>query len=60
MSRLIRSALAFVTFSLTNASSSFALDFWQPQSVCYGQTVGGDDETLFHYDSRSFSVQQAV
>ncbi len=47
MTRLLHATLTFFTVSLNNASSAFALDFWQPPVACYGQAIGGHDQTLF-------------
>jgi len=48
--------LTFVSVSVKRVPSTVALDFWQPLPVCYGQTIGGDDEIIFQYRSPLFSV----
>lgn len=43
-----RSIPAIARTADAKAPSAFALYFWQPLIVCYGQAIGGDDETLFN------------
>ncbi len=58
MSRLIQSMVTFFTVTVSNASSSFALDFWQPLPACYGQVISGDDETLFNYQTLGVFISE--
>ncbi|WP_158514946.1 hypothetical protein [Nioella nitratireducens] len=59
MSRMIQSIVTFLSVTLSNASSSFALDFWQPLPACYGRVISGDDETLFHHQSLAVHIHAA-
>jgi len=56
MSRAIRSLVTSATGNLSSAPSAFALDFGQPSMACYGQTVDGNDETIFKLRGRFFSA----
>jgi len=58
MARSVRSVSTCATVSLSFAPYAFALDFGQPSMACYGQTVDGNDETIFKLRGRFLSVPQ--